>query len=78
MKFKYVGQAGFKDLDLTIAGITKPKDVLLPNTIIEVDDPVLIQRLKINGNYEEVHEKPKPRPKPKFKKKIKEEEKEEE
>lgn len=78
MKFKYVGQAGFKDLDLTIAGITKPKDVLLPNTIIEIDDPVLIQRLKINGNYELVRENPKPRPKPKFKKKIKEETKEEE
>lgn len=78
MKFKYIGQAGFKDLDLTIAGITKPQDVLLPNTIIEVTDPIIIQRLKINGNYEVVHEKPKPRPKPKFKKKIKEEEKEEE
>lgn len=78
MKFKYIGQAGFKDLDLTIAGVTKPKDVLLPNTIIDVDDPVLIQRLKINGNYEIVSEKPRPKIKPKFKKKLEEKEEEEE
>lgn len=78
MKFKYVGQAGFKDLDLTIAGITKPQDVLLPNTIIEVTDPTLIKRLQINGNYEVVQEKPRPRPKYNFKKKIEEKEEEEE
>ena len=38
MKFKYVGQAGFKDLDLCIAGICKKDDVLIPDTIIEIPD----------------------------------------
>ncbi len=61
MKFKYVGQAGFKDLDLCIAGVCNPKDVLIPNTIIEVPDemPSLIKRVKLNGNYEEVQSRPK-------------------
>ena len=69
MKFRYVGQAGFKDLDLCIAGITSPKDVLIPDTIIEIPDTEkgLIKRVKANGNYEVVHEKPN------FKKSVKKE-----
>jgi len=60
MKFKYVGQAGFKDLDLCIAGITNPNDVLIPDTIIEIPDTntALIQRVKLNGNYQEIQERP--------------------
>jgi len=67
MKFKYVGQAGFKDLDLCIAGITNPRDELIPDTVIEIPDEntALIQRVKLNGNYQEIREKPK------FKKVIK-------
>ena len=74
MKFKYIGQAGFKDLDLTIAGIFEPSDVLIPDTIFEIpDDNVdLIQRVKLNGNYQIVNEKPK------FLKKVKKEKKKEE
>lgn len=61
MKFRYVGQAGFKNLDLCVAGITDPNDVLIPNTIIEIPDDMtdLIERVKINKNYEPVYEKPK-------------------
>ena len=60
MKFKYVGQAGFKDLDLCIAGITNPNDVLIPDTIIEIPDTntALIQRVNLNGNYQEIQERP--------------------
>ena len=61
VKFKYIGQAGFKDLDLCIAGITKPSDELIPDTIIEIPDEntALINKVRINGNYELVQEKPK-------------------
>ena len=61
VKFKYIGQAGFKDLDLCIAGIMNPNDVLIPNTIIEIPDEntSLIKRVKINGNYQLIQEKPK-------------------
>lgn len=61
MKFKYIGRAGVKSLDLTIAGITKASDVLIPDTIIEVpdDNKLLINKLRVNGNYVEVKEKPK-------------------
>jgi hypothetical protein len=72
MKFKYIGQAGFKDLDLCIAGVTNPQDVLIPNTIIDIPNEMtgLIERVKINGNYQVVAEKPK------FKKELKTEKKE--
>lgn len=61
MKFKYVGQTGFKDLDLCIAGVCDPRDVLVPNTVIEIpdDNKGLIQRVKLNANYQEVQSKPK-------------------
>lgn len=74
MKFKYVGQAGFKDLDLTIAGIFEPSDVLIPDTIFEIpdDNVALIKRVKLNGNYQVVKDKPK------FLKKMKKKEEKEE
>lgn len=61
MKFKYIGQAGFKDLDLCIAGICDPRDELIPDTIIEIPDTEtdLIKRVKVNGNYQEVIQRPK-------------------
>lgn len=61
VKFKYIGQAGFKDLDLCIMGITKPSDELIPNTIIDIPNEytALIQRVRLNGNYQEIQEKPK-------------------
>lgn len=74
MKFKYVGQAGFKDLDLTIAGIFEPSDVLIPDTVFEIpdDNVALIKRVKLNGNYQVVKDKPK------FLKKMKKKEEKEE
>ena len=61
MKFKYVGVSEFRDLDLVLEGVMSEKDLLLPNTIIEVSDTKrkLIRRLKINGNFEVVNETPK-------------------
>ena len=74
MKFKYVGQAGFKDLDLTIAGIFEPSDVLIPDTVFEIpdDNVALIKKVKLNGNYQVVKDKPK------FLKKMKKKEEKEE
>ena len=59
MKFKYVGVSEFRDLDLVLNGVMKETDVLIPNTIIEVDDTKkeLIKRLSVNGNFEIVNEK---------------------
>ncbi|MBO6273024.1 hypothetical protein J6O48_09650 [bacterium] len=67
MKFKYIGQSRVKDLDLVLAKIMKPTDVLINGMIITVPDSEtqLIKRLEINGNFE-VYNEPK-----KFKKPIK-------
>lgn len=67
MKFKYLGQSRVKDLDLVLAKILKPTDVLINGMIITVPDSEkeLIRRMEINGNYE-VYNEPK-----KFKKPIK-------
>ena len=67
MKFKYIGQSRVKDLDLVLAKIMKPTDVLIKGMIITVPDSEtqLIKRLQINGNYE-VYNEPK-----KFKKPFK-------
>lgn len=67
MKFKYNGQSRVKDLDLVLAKIMKPTDVLINGMIITVPDSEtqLIKRLTINGNYE-VYNEPK-----KFKKPFK-------
>ena len=81
MKFRYVGVSEFRDLDLVLNGIMKEDDLLLPNTIFEVSDTKreLIKRLKMNGNFEVVAEKPKVTRKPKKgSKKKNEEDKEEE
>lgn len=61
MKFRYVGVSEFRDLDLVLNGVMKESDVLIPNTIFEVSDTKreLIKRLKMNGNFEVVAEKPK-------------------
>ena len=74
MKFKYCGQSRVKDLDLVLAKVMKPTDVLINGMIITVpdSDPQLIKRLQINGNYE-VYNEPK-----KFKKPLKDKETEKE
>ena len=56
MKFKYVGDLPIKNVDLVVAGIYKPHDVITKNTIIDIPDnnSILIQRMRVNGNYEEV------------------------
>lgn len=67
MKFKYNGQSRVKDLDLVLAKVMKPTDVLINGMVITVPDTEtqLIKRLEINGNYE-VYNEPK-----KFKKPLK-------
>lgn len=74
MKFRYVGVSEFRDLDLVLNGILKETDLLLPNTIFEVSDTKreLIKRLKMNGNFEVVAEKPKVTKKPRKGKKNEE------
>ena len=58
MKFKYVGQLPIKDGDLVLAKVFKPTDVITNGTIFEVsdEDALLIQRVKLNGYYEEYSE----------------------
>lgn len=77
MEFKYTGQLPIKDVDLTLAGIFKPDEMITNGTIFEVPDEnrKLIQRVKISGVYEEYH-RPKKigKPKQKEKEEIKEEE----
>lgn len=65
MKFKYNGQSRVKDLDLVLAKIMKPTDVLINGMIITVPDSEtqLIKRLHLNGNYE-VYNEPKKFKKP--------------
>lgn len=74
MKFRYVGVSEFRDLDLVLNGILKETDLLIPNTIFEVSDTKreLIKRLKMNGNFEVVAEKPKVTKKPRKGKKNEE------
>lgn len=77
MKFKYVGQLPIKDGDLVLAEVFKPTDVITKGTIFDVpdDDISLIQRVKLNGYYEEYNEPKKVgRPKKEDKKEEKEEE----
>lgn len=54
MKVRWNGGNGFKDLDLVLYGIMKPTDELNTGKIIEIPDAEteLINRIKINGNYE--------------------------
>lgn len=70
MKFIYTGQSPIKDIDLTLAEVFKPTDVIVKGTIFEVpdDNPMLIQRVKLAGCYEPYIE-PKKVIKPKNKRK---------
>lgn len=79
MKFKYTGTAPIKDVDLVLAGLFKPNQVITPGTVFEVsdNDTLLIQRVKLNGVYEEVV-MPKKVGRPKKLKKSKEKEEKEE
>lgn len=74
MKFKYVGHAPIKDVDLVLAGIFKPNQAIVPGAIFEIpnDNPNLIRLIKMMGVYEEYIE-----PKRKVGRPKKEEKKEE-
>lgn len=76
MRFKYTGDLPIKDVDLVLAGIFKPNESIKKGTEFEVpdNDAILIQRVKLNGNYEEM---PKKIGRPKKFKKEKKEDKEE-
>lgn len=58
MKFKYVGHAPIKDVDLVLAGIFKPSQAITPGTIFEIpdDNQNLIRLVKMMGVYEEYFE----------------------
>jgi hypothetical protein len=79
MKFKWIGGNGFKDIDLVLYKIMTPNQLLVKGTVIDVpdDNTELIQRIKLNANYEEYVE-PKKVIKPSLKKEKKETKKEEE
>lgn len=78
MKFKWIGGNGFKDIDLVLAKVMKPNQQLFNGTIIDIpdSDKDLIQRIKVNANYE-VYNEPKKFIKPKQETKKEKEEKEE-
>ena len=77
MKFKWIGENAYKDIDLVLNKVMTPQQLLFKGSIVDIpDDNVeLIQRIKLNAKYE-VYEEPKRRFKPK--KEIKEETEEEE
>ena len=76
MKFIYTGQLPIKDVDLTLAGIFKPDEVIAKGTVFEVPDEnkMLIQRVKCGGYYEPYIEPKKKLSKPKKEKNKKEKE----
>ena len=54
MDLLYIGQTGFKDMDLCFNKILKPTDTLVQNeTVVTVTDELLIQRLLATGRYKE-------------------------
>ena len=54
MDLLYIGQTGFKDMDLCFQKILKPTDKLVQGkTIVTVDDELLIQRLLATGRFKE-------------------------
>ena len=59
MKFKYIGQSGFKDLTLGFYEIMNPDEVLMNGDIIEIPDSnmELIESMKLMGVYK-VYNKP--------------------
>ena len=65
-----------KDIDLVLAGVMKPNEPIVKGKIFEVpdDNKLLIQRVKVNGVYEEYVEPKKIGRPRKFKKDKKEEE----
>ena len=55
MDLLYIGQTGFKDMDLCFNKILSPKDILVKNkTIVTINDELLIQRLMVTGRFKEV------------------------
>ena len=59
MDLLYIGQTGFKDMDLCFQKILKPTDKLVHNqTIVTVDDELLIQRLLATGRFQETTKVP--------------------
>lgn len=80
MKFIYKGHAPIKDVDLTIAGIFKPEDVIVNGTVFEIPDEnkLLIQRVEVQGIYELYSESKKVKIPKKDKAELKEEKVEEE
>ena len=54
MDLLYIGQTGFKDMDLCFNKILKPTDILVQNkTVVTVEDELLIQRLLVTGRFKE-------------------------
>lgn len=54
MDLLYIGQTGFKDMDLCFNKILSPRDKLVQNeTVVRVDDELLIQRLLATGRFKE-------------------------
>lgn len=54
MDLLYIGQTGFKDMDLCFNKILKPTDTLVQNeTIVTITDELLIQRLLATGRFRE-------------------------
>ena len=76
MKFIYTGQLPIKDMDLTLAGVFKPSDLIVKGTVFEVpdDNKMLIQRVKLGGSYEPYVEPKKKLSKPKKEKQTEKEE----
>ncbi len=70
MKFIYHGQP-VKNVDLVWAGIFEPSDIIVDGTVFEIpdDNKALIERVQVNGCFEEYVE-PKKATKPKSKKKY--------
>lgn len=76
MKFKYTGDLPAKCMDLGLNGILEPSEVLVKGKVFEIPDEnkVLIERVKVSGNYEVYKEPVVKRGRPK--KEEKEDEKE--
>lgn len=60
MKFKYNGRDGMKDFNLAIEGVLPMEETLKKGQEIEIpDDHKLVPRLRENGLWEELTDKPK-------------------
>lgn len=79
MKFRYVGHAPIKDVDLVLAGIFKPNQAIVPGAIFEIpnNNHNLIRLVKMMGVYEEYIEPKRKVGRPKKEKEEKEGDKEE-